>query len=340
MPSKSYLLFTLGDTPYGLAADCVKEVFLLPALTSVPDVGSEVAGVLNLRGQLLPVLNLKRYLGHPGEPNRLSQAVVLVQHDDQMVGLVVDQIQNVATIALDQITVTATTPYIGDTQASLTAGLAQIGDRVIVLLNPQVLGQGAARVAPEAPVAEAGVPLDRFMAQFTPAEQQVLRDRAAGLAQLLATDTVSSDLAALAVISLAGEHFALGLEMVHEFTNISRITPIPCCPPHVVGNMNLRGEVLTLVDVRRFLNLPQTTANRPAKAVVMRLGSLVAGVVVDDVFDVIYVDAADIAALPTTVHSSENPYLGGIARYGDAMMSLLDLPRLLTQGELVVDQAA
>lgn len=340
MNPTSHLLFALGHTPYGLAAEAVQEIFLLPALTSVPEVGPEVVGVLNLRGQLLPVLNLRLFLGHPKQANNLGQAVVLVQHEGQRVGLVVDHIQNVEAIAPHSITTTLETPYMGNIQHSLTAGLAQHADSVIILLNPAALVQGAVGIAPSGamPRAEAEGAANRFMAQFAPADQQVLRDRAAELAQLSATENASEQLA-LAIVSLAGEQFALGLEAVHEFTNVSQITPIPCCPSHIVGNMNLRGEILTLVDVRRFLNLSPAAAAPPQKAVVMRLGSLVAGVVVDDVFDVVYVNASEVAAMPTAVHSNENPYLRGVARYGDTMMSFLDLPTLLTQGELVVDQS-
>ncbi|PSN15030.1 chemotaxis protein CheW [filamentous cyanobacterium CCT1] len=340
MNATPHLLFALGDTLYGLAARAVQEIFLLPALTSLPEAGPEIAGVLNLRGQLLPVLNLRLFLGHSKQPNSLRQAVVLVQHEGQRVGLVVDHIQNVEAIAPHHITTTLETPYIDTTRPALTAGLAQYADSVIVLLNPEALVQGAAGLAPSGAVrlAEAEGAANRFMAQFAPAEQQVLRERAAGLAQLLATENASEQ-SALAIVSLSGEQFALGLETVHEFTNVSQITPIPCCPSHIVGNMNLRGEILTLVDVRRFLNLSPAAAAPPQKAVVMRLGPLVAGVVVDDVFDVVYVNASEVAAMPTAVHSNDNPYLKGVARYGDTMMSLLDLPTLLTQGELVVDQS-
>jgi purine-binding chemotaxis protein CheW len=164
-----------------------------------------------------------------------------------------------------------------------------------------------------------------------------LRDRATSLAQA-STDDGFAGLAALAVVSLEGERFALGLESVHEFTDVTQITPIPCCPGHIVGNMNLRGEILTLVDIRGFLNLDASPDRQSKKAVVMRLDQLVAGVVVDEVFDVVYVHPKEISSIPTAIHSADNEYLKGVAKHEDSMMSLLDLPRLLTQGELVVNQ--
>jgi purine-binding chemotaxis protein CheW len=340
MTYDAYLLFTLDGAHYGLTAEVVQEIFFLPALTSVPESGPEVAGVLNLRGQLLPVLNLRLCLGQARLPNRLSQAVILVQCSGQHLGLIVDDIQNVEAIAVSDISAGLDTPYMGNAEHPLTTGLAQFGDHIITLLNPKVLVQGyGVRSQPSLAPAEGPEPAGAdFMAQFSPAEQRVLRERAAGLAQVSAGETLAG-LSALAVVSLEGERYALGLESVHEFTEVPQITPIPCCPSHIVGNMNLRGEILTLVDVRRFLNLSPAAGQNPQKAVVLRLGSLVAGVVVDDVFDVVYVHPTDIAAIPTAIHSSDNEYLRGIARYDNSTMSLLDLPKLLTQGELVVNQS-
>ncbi|MBD2112049.1 MULTISPECIES: chemotaxis protein CheW [Cyanophyceae] len=335
MTPTSYLLFTLDGAHYGLAAEAVQEMFLLPALISVPESGPEVAGVLNLRGQLLPVINLRVCLGYPQQANALSQAVIVVQCGSRQLGLVVDQIQNVEAIAPSSITAALETSYFGCGEHPLTVGFARQRDTVIVLIDPVALGQGSHSAAPSS-VAE--VQTNRFMAQFSPAERQVLQARAAGLTQLIA-DESTSDLSAVAVIGLEGERFALGLESVHEFAEVPQITSIPCCPAHIVGNINLRGEILTLVDVRHFLNLTPAAPLQPKTAVVMRLGSLVAGVVIDDVFDVIYLHASEIAATPTAVHSSNNPYLKGFAQHGDSMLTLLDLPKLLTAGDLVVDHS-
>ena len=338
MNHESYLLFTLDGLHYGLVAGVVQEIFFLPALTSVPESGPEVAGVLNLRGQLLPVLNLKVCLGKPRQPNTLNQAVILVKYNHHRLGLVVDDIQNVEEIETTDISTRLDTPYIGKAERSMTMGLAKFGNQVIILLNPETLVQGYAAIHEETTHPELDSLDNTFMAQFSPENQRVLENRAAGLSQI-AVDESFAGLSALAVVSLEGERFALGLESVHEFTEVPQITPIPCCPSHIVGNMNLRGEILTLVDIRRFLNLAPSADRKPDKAVVMRLGSLVAGVVVDEVFDVVYVQPSEIASIPAAIHSSDNEYLKGIAQYQDSMMSLLDLPKLLTQGELVVNQS-
>jgi purine-binding chemotaxis protein CheW len=332
MDTQSHLVFYLGDTCYGLAAAAVREIFLLPALTAAIEASPAVAGVLNLRGQLLPVLHLDRSLGLPPQPNRIDQAVVLVGGEGQPYGLIVDRIQGVEAIATGDLTTHRDAPYLAGIDSPLTAGLAQYAGQVMTLINPLALA-GDTGARPAAAIGAASP----FMAQFDAAEQRVLGDRAAGLAQPLNTES-GAEQSALAVVSLAGERFALALGAVHEFANVTQVTPIPCCPSHIVGNMNLRGEILTLVDVREFLNLSATPRAAAPKAVVLRLGDLVAGIVVDEVFDVVYVAPTDVAAMPTALNSRDAPYLRGVARYRDSMMSLIDLPTLFTQPELVVDQ--
>ena len=139
-------------------------------------------------------------------------------------------------------------------------------------------------------------------------------------------------------MGLQGEFFALGLEVIHEFTDVDNVTPIPCCPPHIVGNLNLRGEILTLVDISGILNLPLERSEQSHKAIVARSEELVAGITVDEVFDVIYLRPADISPIPAAVHALNDEYIRGIAPYQNKQMSILDLPKLLTSSELVVDE--
>jgi purine-binding chemotaxis protein CheW len=343
MDYKSYLLFTLDGSSYGLPATAVQEIFFLPALTAVAEAGAEVVGVLNLRGSIIPVLDLNTCLGRPQNPYQLNHVVVILRLEEQAVGLIVGEVHNVEAIATNDITSDLNSRYIGRSERHLMTGLAQYNNDIITLLNPMALPlcQASQALSQEQ---DQAVDLSKdiqsnhdFLAQFSPAQQQVLRDRAASLMQF-SVDEGFAGLSALAVISLEGECFALGLESVHEFTEVTQITPIPCCPGHVIGNMNLRGEILTLVDIRSFLNLEPTPERQSKKAVVMRLEQLAAGVVVDEVFDVVYVHPNEISSIPTAIHSADNEYLKGIAKHKGVMMSLLDLPKLLTQGELVVNQ--
>ena len=142
----------------------------------------------------------------------------------------------------------------------------------------------------------------------------------------------------LAVVTLNGEYFGLDLNLVREFTEIRQITPIPCCGDYILGNMNLRGEIVTLVDIRQLLNLSATGVNQEAKAMVIHCQDIVAGINIDEVCDVVYLHPSQIKPAPTSGHSNSNEYLRGTAPYREKILGLIDFNKMIAEGELVVNQ--
>lgn len=340
MTYQPYLLFQLAGGQYGITAHVVQELFLLPALTSIAEATAETVGILNLRGHVIPVIDLKSRLGKPQQPYQLTHVVLLITVQHQSVGIIVDAVQTVEFIAEAELAVDVSSHLVTQAEHALTAGLAKHNSQLITLLNPNALIAGTSILqSPPAPGVHAIAESHEFLASFTEAEQAVLTHRADAL-MVKSENEGLSGLMALAIVGMQGERFALGLEAIQEFTDISKITPIPCCPSHIVGNMNLRGEILTLVDIRQCVNLDHATPTNQRQAVIVRVDEIVAGIVVDDVFDVMYIHPNDIASVPTATHSADNEYIRGVIQAEQSLMSILDLPKLLTHGELVVDQAA
>lgn len=368
MKSQPYLIFELNYKRYGLDAHVVEEIFLLPEIASIPDTSPYMLGVINLRGNILPILDLSQRL--EGRPHRfvVTDSIIVITHQQQRVGLVVSQVYEVEFIAPQAVE----SDYLLDTNrrhAPLITGIAKLDSQLINLLDAGVLMRlDDAAVLHEAAklnshssqhpssvdasewgefdtasvsfvsVDPAVAPTDYFFPAATADERAVLHIRAQNLLTILEQDN-SASLTPLAVIRLGEERFAIGVDAVQEFTDIRQVTPVPCCPPHVIGNMNLRGEVLTLIDVRHLLQLQGNASRTTGKAVVVKLDDLVAGIAVDEVFDVVYIHPSEISAIPTAVHTAKQEYLRGVVAYDDSFVGVLDLPEMLVNGELVVNEA-
>ena len=104
--------------------------------------------------------------------------------------------------------------------------------------------------------------------------------------------------------------------------------------------MNLRGEILTLVDIRQPLNLALTTEHKAAKAVVIDVDNVVTGISVEEVFDVIYFRPEEIKSVPVALDAQTAEYLKGLGTYQDRPLNVIDLPKLMSQGRLIVELAA
>jgi purine-binding chemotaxis protein CheW len=219
-----------------------------------------------------------------------------------------------------------------------TKQVVNVGNDIMTLLDSEQLVRYCDRSVADQ-TCRVDTTVQVFAPESTVEEQLIFRQRAETLIGGAATDD-ATDLLPLAVVGLQGEYFSLGLEAVHEFTDVQKITPIPCCPPHIIGNVNLRGEILTLIDISRVLNLPTNQIGIKPKAIVVHLDHVVVGITVDEVLDVVYVHPTAIKPVPAAVAATHDEYLQGIVPFQDKTMSILDLPKILLKGNLIVDEEA
>ena len=180
-----------------------------------------------------------------------------------------------------------------------------------------------------------GAPSSHFCPQATPQEHAVFRARARALMEA-AIEEEGTRLS-LAVVELGGEYFGIELHAVQEFCDIAQPSPIPCCPPHILGAISLRGNLLTLLDLHAALNLRRMAQNG-GKAVIARLGEQAVGVAVDEVHDVIYLREEALQPAPPALREQHGAEVKGTASYAGKMMAVLDLPALLAREEWLVNE--
>ncbi|MCT7981961.1 chemotaxis protein CheW [Laspinema sp. A4] len=343
----SYLIFSLNGSRYGVTTSAVQEIFFLPALTPIDEAPRDIVGVVNLRGEILPVMDLNLRFFHRSLNYQITDSIIVVEWQTVKVGLIVNQVHEVQDIPSEAIA-----PQIaygrqnGSPSHHYITGVAKNLGELVMLLNPEQLIQysDSSETLPfelngtESPSTTTSVQKNRrFCRDASPEEMALFQERADNLMKLSEGEDFTG-LMPIAVIGLNDEYFGLDLNVVREFTDIREITPIPCCPSRIIGNMNLRGEIVTLIDIRESLNLPITRAIGGSKVMVVHIDQLVAGIAIQEVCDVMYLHPSKIAPVPAAIHAANDEYLRGTAPYREKMMSLLDLPKILTQGELEVNE--
>ena len=93
----------------------------------------------------------------------------------------------------------------------------------------------------------------------------------------------SGDWLALTEFSLAREHYALEVRFVREICPLKELTLLPCTPPFVLGIMNLRGQILSVIDFRRYFGLPVTGITELNRVVILKSGDMEFGVLADEI---------------------------------------------------------
>ncbi|MEO0406638.1 MAG: chemotaxis protein CheW, partial [Cyanobacteria bacterium P01_A01_bin.135] len=171
-------------------------------------------------------------------------------------------------------------------------------------------------------------------------ERATFRERADELRRSPVEEQPADEVRTLAVVSIEGQLFGIDSETIREFITVRDAVPVPCCPPHIVGNINFRGEILTVVDIRKALKLPPSELPSSPRAIVAECGELAVGIVVSTIHDAMFlVSLSDITVVSADL-SLRSPYTIGTARYNGQTIAILDLLALLQDEQVVVNQAA
>jgi purine-binding chemotaxis protein CheW len=135
-----YVVFTVASTEYALPASLVRQLESYQGSTHVPGSAAHVAGIIQVRGQVVPVIELRRLFGHQSVEPTLDTRVIVTELGERKVGLIVDKSREV--LSIDTAKVQAA-PILGEARSrGLLNGVVQQGQRLIVLIDlAKVVGE-------------------------------------------------------------------------------------------------------------------------------------------------------------------------------------------------------
>jgi len=130
---QKHLTFQLGGEDYGIPIAAVIEILGIQPITDLPEVPHWVRGVVNLRGRVVPVMDVRLRFGMPERAYDDRTCIVVASMNGENVGLIVDAVREVVSIPPDKVT---PPPSVGSSQANqYIHGLGMLGDRVVILLD-------------------------------------------------------------------------------------------------------------------------------------------------------------------------------------------------------------
>jgi purine-binding chemotaxis protein CheW len=128
------IVFALGKEEYGVEVDKVRTIERMQPITRVPKTIPFIKGVINLRGIVVPIIDLRERFGMPQKENSENTRIIIVTANDMEVGLIVDSANDVIDVDTDEIN--DPPEIVGGIRAKYLRGVARVaGDRLLVLLN-------------------------------------------------------------------------------------------------------------------------------------------------------------------------------------------------------------
>lgn len=184
-------------------------------------------------------------------------------------------------------------------------------------------------------LAAARANLDRAAVPSAEETQRVLRARAEALAKVREPEAGGVETIEVVQFSVAGESYGIESRHVREVCLLRNLTPLPCTPPFVRGIVNLRGAMLSVVDLEILFELPRRKLTDRDKVIVLAAGDMCFGILVDRVDGVRRILAASLQPPMPTLTGVCADYLRGVT---PERTVVLDGERLLTDDGIVVQQ--
>ncbi len=132
-----YLTFHLAGEDYGIEICYVIEIIGIQSITDVPDMPSFIRGVINLRGKVIPVMDVRARFGLPARDYDERTCIIVIDVDSTEVGLVVDEVSEVADIPESQVEPAPRTSR--NTESSFIQGMGKMNNKVKILLDAHKL---------------------------------------------------------------------------------------------------------------------------------------------------------------------------------------------------------
>lgn len=133
--------------------------------------------------------------------------------------------------------------------------------------------------------------------------------------------------------SLGTDEYAVPISSVREVLALPEITPVPFTPAHFQGIMNLRGQVISVIDLRIKMGVPSANSQETA-IIICEIGHQMLGIIVSSINSVLALDKDSISPNPPGNESKHLKYVAGIAKFSGKMILIVDTAKLLDDGDL------
>lgn len=303
--------FLLGKEEFALEIEHVREIIRYPDIVKVPNVPAYVSGVISLRDALMPIIDMRIKLDTGSQDITDSTRVIVVDVNKLRIGLVVDRVYEVSRISKDIIL--PPPQAFSHASGERLQGIARLDDgkRIIMLLDPR-----------------------EIMTQEELKEMGTVETDDLESDEDLGTYLDSSDEEQMVVFKLADEQYGIRITQVQEINRLSQISKVPRAPRFVEGVVNLRGDVIPVIDLRKRFDIEPKAYNEFTRIIVSDINKKKIGIIVDEVLEVLRISARLLEETPDILQgNSIQTYMEGIANLGNRMIMLLNLENILVEKE-------
>jgi purine-binding chemotaxis protein CheW len=313
--TNEFVTFSIAGEVFAINMSPVQEIIRVPEIVKVPKSPPSLMGLANLRGKVLPIINLRKVFELP-EKNIDEASRAIVVDLGQTLGFLVDNVSSVINTEETKIETCSEIKSIvkSDFLKGVIKDIAKF-KMVMILDIEKVIEKEFSEII-----------------QCSSKEYEVISKEQSSEEEILADERQ------LVSFTVASEEYAIPIENIQEIVQIpERITKVPNSEQSIIGIMNLRDKILPLASLRKLFGFPEEKLTEQSRIVVLSMGSLSVGIVVDSVREVLRVSESLIEPVPSIILKDEKNFeISEICRLneGKRLVSIISVSNLFKHKDI------
>ncbi|MDD3437098.1 MAG: chemotaxis protein CheW [Candidatus Gastranaerophilales bacterium] len=320
-----YLFFNMGQNKYALSINDVVEVMKLPLLDYPQRLANNVVGLLNYNDFTINILDLRFYLNMRISPYTISNQLLVVKTDESIFGLIIDKVENIVPLDSSKIE-----PFESHEADKIIDFICNYENEIISIINLNALENKLKQGVEQSDVDISLLfPIDDDSRYKLTQRRQALIEKTNFnlVANILAQDRFIS-------FGLNGTNYCINLEYVKEFLKNCPITKIPCNLDYIAGIIALRGDFITIVDLKRFLGLEQETiSTEKNNIIILEIPDYKIGFLVDKIFRIMSIPEELIKKNP----NNQDKFILSEAVLEDELYTILNIKNILSDERFFIE---
>lgn len=301
--------FLLGNEEYAIGIMHIKEIIRVPEMMKAPNCEVYVEGVASIRNYLLPIINLRTYFGMEYKEITDQTRVIVVDMGDFTAGIMVDKVLEVLRIHDNAI---QPFPKFSMQAGEQLTGVAKLNDgkRLIMLFEPKNM-----------------ISVDQYHRISGSKDAKQQSDEVKSL------ERQAMDEEHLVTFKIDTEEYGIKIKEVQEINRITEVTRVPRAPHYIDGIVNLRGNIIPVLDLRKFFGLTEKEMTDATRIIIVDCGGVKTGIVVDSVSEVLRFERSLIEPPPDILSNGvDSDYVEGVGKLNDGkrMILILNLEKVLS----------
>lgn len=308
-----YIAFIIQDEEYAVKTSQTRGVVNTPIIRRVPKAPSFIAGLVNIRGRIVPLLSAMERFGLSGNAEGARKKLVLIQLGSCLYGLMVDRTLSI--IHLSEEIIEPMNPLMAKKEAPFLAGIAKVGERLIYLLNMDAF-------------ISVGLDIDRE-------ERKAYEGFAARLSELSRQPKVEESHRFVSLL-IADEEYGVDISRLNKVIPLEGMEKAGGVPGYIAGVVKVEEGIFPVTDLQRRFDLAPFPYEKGSRVAMVDAGNYSYGIIANSATEVLDIRDGEIKDITAFTYADDSGHIRGVGvlEEGKRLVMLLDETRVLEDKEV------